>query len=302
MYQYESLASPRATKAVLETYGLAMKHHLGQNFLVSEDIIQKILAFAELTPEDVVLEVGPGIGTLSRALLSQGVHLCCLEADPELPPILEDTLAGASERVRIIQRDALKVSQADIAEALTTMQLTTMPNKLVSNLPYQIAATIVLKQLAESETLDTLVVMVQAEVASRMAASCGSKVYGAYTAKLGLYAEVDGRFEVAPHNFMPPPHVQSSVIRIRRRLHPAFASYDPVQRSELRAWCSMCIDKAFAQRRKTLVNSMSAQGIDAEVIRTALEELGHALTVRAEALSVDELVALALRLKELLDV
>lgn len=272
------LASPGATRALLEVYGLATKHSLGQNFLVSNHVIEKIMGLAELAPEDRVLEVGPGIGTLTLALLSEAGRVVSVEMDRELEPVLS-AHAAAHPTFAYLMGDALRVTPAQIAEALGGE-----PTALVSNLPYNVAATVILRYLQECPSLRRAVVMVQAEVADRICAAPGSRTYGAYTAKLALLARVTGRFEVGPGNFMPPPHVNSAVVRIDR---------EPLVAPELVAPVSAVIDAAFAQRRKTIRNSMSASGYEREALDAAFAACGISPACRAETLAPDDFVRLA---------
>lgn len=275
MYSY--LANARETRATLERFGLATKHRLGQNFLVNDDVIGKIIRLADLSSEDVVLEVGPGIGTLSVALLDAAGKVLAVEADRELEPVLGETCVP-SGRFELVMGDALKV----IPDGLTCE-----PTAFVSNLPYQVAATLILGVFQQVPSVHRAVVMVQAEVADRIAAQPGSKTYGAYTAKLGLYGKVTGRFEVGPGNFMPPPHVDSAVVRIDR---------DPVEGAP--DTTAQVIDAAFAQRRKTIRNSMAASGFAKDVLDAAFGLAGIHPTCRAETLSVGDFVALAHALEE----
>lgn len=275
MYSY--LANARETRATLERFGLATKHRLGQNFLVNDDIIGKIIRLADLSSEDVVLEVGPGIGTLSVALLDAAGKVLAVEADRELEPVLGETCVP-SGRFELVMGDALKV----IPNGLTCE-----PTAFVSNLPYQVAATLILGVFQQVPSVRRAVVMVQAEVADRIAAQPGSKTYGAYTAKLGLYGKVTGRFEVGPGNFMPPPHVDSAVVRIDR---------DPVEGAP--DTTAQVIDAAFAQRRKTIRNSMAASGFAKDALDAAFGLAGIQPTCRAETLSVGDFVALARALEE----
>lgn len=275
MYSY--LANARETRATLERFGLATKHRLGQNFLVNDDVIGKIIRLADLSSEDVVLEVGPGIGTLSVALLDAAGKVLAVEADRELEPVLGETCVPSS-RFELVMGDALKV----IPDGLTCE-----PTAFVSNLPYQVAATLILGVFQQVPSVRRAVVMVQAEVADRIAAQPGSKTYGAYTAKLGLYGKVTGRFEVGPGNFMPPPHVDSAVVRIDR---------DPVEGAP--DTTAQVIDAAFAQRRKTIRNSMAASGFAKDVLDAAFGLAGIQPTCRAETLSVGDFVALTHALEE----
>ena len=272
------LANPGATRALLEAYGLATKHSLGQNFLVNNHVIEKITDLAELGEKDRVLEVGPGIGTLTLALLAEAGRVVSVEMDRELEPVLS-AHAAAHPNFSFIMGDALRVTPEQIAEAAGGE-----PDVLVANLPYNVAATIILAYLQRMPSLRRLVVMVQAEVADRICAGPGNRTYGAYTAKLALLARVTGRFEVGPGNFMPPPHVDSAVVRIDRA---------PLVDAARAAEASAVIDAAFAQRRKTIRNSMAASGYEKGALDAAFAACGIAPTCRAETLSPADFVRLA---------
>ena len=277
------LASPGATRALLEAYGLATKHSLGQNFLVNNAVIKKIMALAELSPDGRVLEVGPGIGTLTLALLAEAGRVVSVEMDRELEPVLS-AHAAAHPNFSFIMGDALRVPAEKIAEAAGGS-----PTALVSNLPYNVAATIILAFMQDMPELRRAVVMVQAEVADRICAAPGSRTYGAYTAKLALLGRVTGRFEVGPGNFMPPPHVNSAVVRIDRA---------PLVDAARVAEVSAVIDAAFAQRRKTIRNSMSASGFSRDALDAAFAACEIAPTCRAETLAPADFVLLASALSQ----
>ena len=280
------LASPGATRALLEAYGLATKHSLGQNFLVNNHVIEKIMGLAELGEKDRVLEVGPGIGTLTLALLADAGRVVSVEMDRELEPVLS-AHAAAHPNFSFIMGDALRVTPEEIAEAAGGE-----PDVLVANLPYNVAATVILRYLQEVSSLRRLVVMVQAEVADRICADPGNRIYGAYTAKLALLARVTGRFEVGPGNFMPPPHVDSAVVRIDRAPACDPESDEPLSPERLAATAAV-IDAAFAQRRKTIRNSMSASGFAKDALDAAFAACGISPTARAETLSPADFVLLA---------
>ena len=275
------LANPGATRALLEEYGLATKHRLGQNFLIDNHVIEKIMDLAALSGAERVVEVGPGIGTLTLALLQDAARVVSIEADRELQPVLE-THALMHDNFAYIMGDALRVKPSEVAEAAGGE-----PTVLVANLPYNVAATIILQFFQTMPALKTAVVMVQKEVADRIAARPGTKVYGGYTAKLGLYAQVNGRFEVPPRCFMPAPHVDSAVVRLDR------IEADRGLSDEVAAAVAEVIDAAFAQRRKTIRNSMSSSGFDKAALDAAFSACGIAPTARAETLSVDDFVRLA---------
>ncbi len=312
------LSTPSATRAVLEAHGIGTKYTLGQNFLVNDDVLKKIIALAEVDEADRVLEVGPGIGTLTIALLKHAASVVAIERDPDLPAVLADTLHPWCEKFALIEKDALDVTEGDIVSAASTVaefggisggahqassaanaispvgcraerglseRLSTtrkpapgglasedclsesryrvavpqeelqpsLPSKLVANLPYAVAATVVLDYFESFLFLDSATIMVQKEVADRMAAAVGTKNYGAYTVKLGLHAEPAGRFPVGPGNFFPPPRVDSAVIRLNRRV-PLMADGAPAT-PEVIAAAALVADAAFANRRKTIANS-----------------------------------------------
>lgn len=274
------LANPTATRELLEEFCLATKHRLGQNFLIDNHVIERICELAELAGDERVLEVGPGVGTLTLALLQEAACVTSIEADPELEPVL-DAHAADYANFRFIMGDALKAGPEQIEQAAGGE-----PTVFVANLPYNVAATIILQFFQTMPALKRAVVMVQKEVADRIAAVPGNKTYGGYTAKLGLYAQVTGRFEVPPRCFMPAPHVDSTVVRIDR--------VDGVVPEGLdREFVARVIDAAFAQRRKTIRNSMSANGFAKDVLAAAFEACGIAPTTRAETLDVADFVRLA---------
>ena len=291
MGSLSTLASLAATREVLADHGLTAKYSLGQNFLVNDAIVQKIVALAELDGADRVLEIGPGIGTLTMALLKGAAHVTSIERDADLPAVLEETLAPWWDTFTLIQKDALDLQLSDLnAQA--------MPTKLVANLPYAVAATVVLDYFQRIDSLQSATVMVQKEVADRMAAEPGTKNYGAYTVKLRLYAQPAGRFPVSPNNFFPPPRVDSAVIRLNRR-PVTDASGAPLDANVVRAACTMA-DAAFASRRKTLSNScktyFAGRGAQGGAVAQHLPELFERASIdpkrRGETLSLAEFVQL----------
>lgn len=282
------LASPHATREMLKAFGLATKHRLGQNFLVDNHVIERIMALAALDGTERVLEVGPGIGTLTLALLQDAMRVTSIEADPELEPVLA-AHAVEHPNFRFIMGDALKVPLSAIEEAGGGA-----PTLLAANLPYNVAATIILDFFQKMPQLQRAVVMVQKEVADRIAAVPGSKAYGAYTVKLGLYAQVTGRFEVPPRCFMPAPHVDSAVVRLDRRAMGEGA--DGAGIACAREDIARVVDAAFAQRRKTIRNSMGSSGFDKVSLDNAFTVTGVAPTARAETLSLEDFTRLTAEL------
>lgn len=306
-HQTSWLANQRATKETLERFGLATKYRLGQNFLVQDHVIEKIVQLAEVQPTDVVVEVGPGLGTLTVALLDNACAVCSLEADFELEQVLAVTCKEPHpDSFALVMGDALAITPQKVAEAYSTLPTVAhdaatsapMPTKFVSNLPYQVAATLILKFFQELPSLERAVVMVQAEVADRIAAKPSTKAYGAYTAKLSLFAQVTGRFEVGPGNFMPPPRVNSAVVRLDRIQARNPLTSKLLSEEEL-LHTMRVIDAAFAQRRKTIRNSMSASGFDKDKLDQAFLATGIAPTVRAEVLTSQDFICLAAALEPL---
>lgn len=306
-HQTSWLANQRATKETLERFGLATKYRLGQNFLVQDHVIEKIVQLAEVQPTDVIVEVGPGLGTLTVALLDNARAVCSLEADSELEQVLAVTCKEPHpDSFALVMGDALAITPQKLAEAYSTLPTVAhdaatnapMPTKFVSNLPYQVAATLILKFFQELPSLERAVVMVQAEVADRIAAKPSTKAYGAYTAKLSLFAQVTGRFEVGPGNFMPPPRVNSAVVRLDRTIARNPVTSKLLSKEEL-LHTMRVIDAAFAQRRKTIRNSMSASGFDKDKLDQAFLATGIAPTVRAEVLTSQDFICLAAALEPL---
>lgn len=291
---FSPLASPSATRAVLERHGFNLKKSLGQNFLVNDAIIGKIVELAQVGEGDVVLEVGPGIGTLTHALLANARAVVSIERDPALPAVLADTLAAFGGRFALIEKDALNVRAGDVEAAVASLGAP-MPGKLVSNLPYAVAATVVLDFIQQFESLGSMTIMVQREVAERMMAKPGTKNYGAYTVKLALYATPVGSFAVSPGNFMPPPHVESTVLRLDRREAPAAPAV-------VEAGCTMA-DAAFFARRKTIANSCKQyfSGKDPRIVEelpAILDSADVEPKTRGEALMPETYLALGAALAE----
>lgn len=302
MGKLSPLASVSETRAVLSAHGLSTKYSLGQNFLINDAILQKIIALAEVAPDDYVLEVGPGIGTLTIALLKHAGRVVSVERDTDLPAVLAETLSPWVDSFALVQKDALDLEVSDVLSNAVA------PNKLVANLPYAVAATIVLDYFEHFTFLESATIMVQKEVADRMAATPGSKNYGAYTVKLRLFAEPAGRFPVGPGNFFPPPRVESAVLRLNRR--PLFDDEgEPLSAETLKATCTMA-DAAFASRRKTLSNScktyFASRGATdapmAEALLQLFERAGIDPQRRGETLTLSEFIHLGKALQAIQNV
>jgi 16S rRNA (adenine1518-N6/adenine1519-N6)-dimethyltransferase len=283
------LATPKATRAVLAAHGLWTKKRLGQHFLVDDNVVARILALAALNGSETVLEVGPGIGTLTVALCNSARAVVAVERDRDLLAVLADTTKECAA-IEILHGDAANIDPDLLADALGP------PDAMVANLPYSVAATVVLRFFELLPSLRFSVVMVQAEVADRMGALPRTKDYGSYSVKLQLLTEPTGRFAVARSCFLPPPRVDSAVIRLDRRQ----SSLEPQTISD----AFRAADAAFAQRRKTLRNSLKVMpGATAPEIDGALSAAGIDGSLRAEAVEPDGYVHLgrALRAAGVLD-
>lgn len=279
---HSPLASPGATLGVLKAHGLYTKKWLGQHFLVDDNVIGRILELAALKGDETVVEVGPGIGTLTVPLCEKAGALVAVERDDDLLPVLTDTTAGCGQFV-VVHTDAVDVTPDQLAEPFGP------PVALVANLPYAVAATVVLRFFEMLPSLRSATVMVQAEVADRMTAIPGTKDYGSYTVKLRLRAQPAGRFSVGRTCFLPPPRVDSAVLRLERIESP---HNDALIRQAARV-----ADAAFAQRRKTVRNSLrSALGLSSEAVDTALAQAEVDGSVRAETLGAEVFVRLAIAL------
>jgi 16S rRNA (adenine1518-N6/adenine1519-N6)-dimethyltransferase len=248
------------------------KRALGQHFLVDENILGVIERMSSLDTSDVVVEVGPGLGVLTRRLADRTAHVHTIELDRSLEPHLHDALAGHTN-VAFIWDDALDIAIAELRPE---------PNKLVANLPYNIATPLVVETLEHARSLELWCVMVQREVAERFFAEPRTKAYGAVSVLVQLTARKTGFHPVAPTVFRPPPRVQSALVAFERQPTAAIADVRAV------------VEAAFAHRRKTAANAIALSGLASRVrVEEALASLGHAANARAEELEPTEFVALA---------
>jgi 16S rRNA (adenine1518-N6/adenine1519-N6)-dimethyltransferase len=277
---HSPLASPRATIDRLTEWGISTRKSLGQHFLVDDGVVGRILRLADPQAAEAVLEIGPGIGTLTEALLGVGLVVIAIEKDDALLPALADIEARYPARFTLIHADALDLLGTD-APAAHMMQA--LPSALVANLPYAVAATIVLDCFQRLPSIQSATVMVQREVAERMAARPGSKAYGAYTVKLRLLAQTGASFAVSRTSFLPPPRVDSTVIRLDRQ------SEQPT--TEQREAICTVVEAAFAERRKTIRNSMrsyfASHGLDPMQVDTLLAAVNIPPATRGETLPVE---------------
>ncbi len=278
------LGNPQNTIAVLQKYNFNFQKKFGQNFLIDTHVLDKIIEKANITKEDFVLEIGPGIGTMTQYLCEEAGEVAAVEIDSNLIPILKDTLSEYSN-IEIVHGDILKV---DIG-ALAREKNQGKPIKVVANLPYYITTPIIMGLFESHVPIDSITVMVQKEVAERMQASPGTKDYGALTLAVGYYAKPEIVANVPPNCFMPRPKVGSSVIRLKRHEHPIVQVEDEKLMFDL-------IRASFNQRRKTLVNGLNnAPGIflGKEKIQECLKELSVSETIRGEALTLEQFARLS---------
>ncbi len=276
------LSSHSATMDLVKKHGFKFTKSLGQNFLIDDNIVDKIVAGAGIGPGDKIIEVGPGIGTLTREMASRAQNLMAVEIDKNLIPILEDTL-GDYDNVKIVNEDIIK---ADI-RGLIDENLGGGPVKLVANLPYYITTPIIMRFLEENINVTDIVVMVQKEVAERMNAQPGGKDFGALSVAVQYYCDTEIVAKVPRHLFVPQPNVDSIVIALRVRPERKYKVDDEDLYFKV-------VKAAFGQRRKTLLNSISSMGnLSKDQVKEALEEAGIDPKRRGETLSLDEFAILS---------
>ena len=279
-----TLGSPQNTIAVLQKYNFVFQKKFGQNFLIDTHVLDKIIRSAEITKDDFVLEIGPGIGTMTQYLACAAGKVVAVEIDCALIPILADTLDGY-DNVTVINEDVLKVDISKLAEE----QNGGRPIKVVANLPYYITTPIIMGLFEKNVPIKSITVMVQKEVADRMQVGPGTKDYGALSLAVQYYAKPYIVANVPPNCFMPRPKVGSAVIRLERYEEP------PVQVKDEKLMFRI-IRASFNQRRKTLANGLkNSPELDftKEEIEAAIETLGKGASVRGEALTLEEFARLS---------
>ena len=284
-----TLGNPQNTIEVLQKYNFNFQKKFGQNFLIDEHVLDKIIRAAEITKDDYVLEIGPGIGTMTQYLACAAREVTAVEIDRALIPILEDTLKEY-DNVSIINEDILKVDIAALAKEKNGGR----PIKVVANLPYYITTPIIMGLFESHVPLESITVLVQKEVADRMQVGPGTKDYGALSLAVQYYAEPYIVANVPPNCFMPRPAVGSAVIRLTRHQKPPVEVMDEKLMFRL-------IRASFNQRRKTLANGLKNSGelnLSKEVITAAIEKLGKGSSVRGEALDLEEFARLTNIIKE----
>ena len=279
-----NLGIPQNTIAVLQKYNFNFQKKFGQNFLIDTRVLDKIIDSAEITKDDCVLEIGPGIGTMTQYLAERAGAVVAVEIDKALIPILEDTLS-AYDNVTVINDDILKVDVNKIVEEKNQGR----PIKVVANLPYYITTPIIMGLFENHVPLQSITIMVQKEVADRMQVGPGTKDYGALSLAVQYYAKPEIVANVPPNCFIPRPNVGSAVIRLTRYEKPPVFVEDEKKMFAL-------IRASFNQRRKTLVNGLTNAAdlhISKEQVTQALETLGWSATIRGEALTLEQFAQLS---------
>lgn len=279
------LGNPQETIAVLNRYKFAFQKKFGQNFLIDTHVLERIIDEAGITPDDFVLEIGPGIGTMTQYFACAAREVVAVEIDKVLIPILEGDTLKAFDNVTVINEDILKVDINKLVEEKNGGR----PIKVVANLPYYITTPIIMGLFESHVPIESITIMVQKEVADRMKTGPGSKEYGALSLAVQYYANPEIVANVPPNCFMPRPNVGSAVIRLTRHETPVVDVKDEKLMFRI-------IRASFNQRRKTLVNGLKNSGeinFSKEQIEAAITTIGKPLTIRGEALTLAEFAALS---------
>ena len=279
-----NLGIPQNTIEILKKYNFNFQKKFGQNFLIDTSVLERIIAAAHITKEDCVLEIGPGIGTMTQYLAEQAGKVITVEIDKALMPVLEETLAPY-ENVKVINADFLKLDVRELAQELGGGK----PIKVVANLPYYVTTPIIMSLFESGAPLESITIMVQKEVAERMQVGPGTKDYGALSLAVQYYAKPEIVANVPPNCFMPRPSVGSAVIRLTRHQVPPVNVKDESHMFSL-------IRASFNQRRKTLANGLSNAphlGLSRARVEEALDKMGMSLTIRGEALTLEQFAELS---------
>lgn len=279
----KKLYSPSTIKDIMNRYGFKFSKKLGQNFLIDGNIISNICDNSEVSENDEIIEIGPGIGVLSYELCKRAKKVVAIELDKTLIPVLNENLEEF-DNFKLIQGDVLKID----LESLIAEEFEGKSIKIVANLPYYITTPIIMKLLEEKLAIDKIVVMVQKEVADRFASKPGSKSYGAITIAVNYYADVRTVVNVPSTVFMPRPNVDSAVIMLDILKKPRVEVADEQLMFKL-------IKSSFGQRRKTILNALSSMdmGLEKEEIKEVLESSGFDPRIRGEKLSIEDYAKLS---------
>lgn len=281
------LGSPTATREIINKYSFAFQKKFGQNFLIDSNILENIVSAAKITKDDFVLEIGPGIGTMTQYLCEAAGQVVAVEIDKMLIPILKDTLSEY-DNVEVINQDVLKVDIKTLAEEKNAGK----PIKVVANLPYYITTPIIMRLFESDVPIESITIMVQKEVADRMQTGPGSKDYGALSLAVQYYAKAKVMLNVSAACFMPRPNVDSAVIKLTRHKEPTVEVKDEKLMFKI-------IRASFNQRRKTLVNGLKNSpelSFSKEDILEVIEAIGKPETIRGEALTLQEFAELSNKL------
>ena len=280
------LYSPKTINEIKDLFGFRFSKSLGQNFLTDQNIIDKIVDGSDIDEDDLVIEIGPGIGVITAACAQRAEKVVAIEIDKNLLPVLQYTL-GEYGNVEVVNNDVLKTDINGIIEEKGFKSA-----KIIGNLPYYITTPIIMHLLENHVNAESITVMMQKEVADRIKSAPGKKTYGAISVAVQYYCTVETVTDVSKEVFMPKPKVDSTVLRLDLRKEP------PVQLKDRDVFFG-CIKKGFGQRRKTLLNSMTGfRGMDKDAIRECLEESGIEPSRRAETLSIEEFAELANKICE----
>lgn len=283
------LGSPTATREIINKYSFAFQKKFGQNFLIDSNILENIVNAAEITKDDFVLEIGPGIGTMTQYLCEAAGQVVAVEIDKMLIPILKDTLSEY-DNVEVINQDVLKVDIKSLVEEKNAGK----PIKVVANLPYYITTPIIMGLFESGVPIESITIMVQKEVADRMQTGPGSKDYGALSLAVQYYAQARVMLTVSAQCFMPRPNVDSAVIKLTRHKETTVDVKDEKLMFKI-------IRASFNQRRKTLVNGLKNSpelSFSKEEIVEAIAAIGKPETIRGEALTLEEFAELSNKLKK----
>lgn len=283
MHSY--ISSPGKTVQILSRYGIRLKKSLGQNFLIDTNSAKKIISYAGVNADDVILEVGSGIGSLTEILLPKVKRVVCVEIDNLLIEAFKDIFSeNLGEKIQLIQADALKLNYTDIAGKYKI-------NKVVSNLPYNIAAPLILKILIEAEDIKKLFITIQKDIAERLLASAGDKNYSSYTVKSNFLADFNFCFQISRNCFLPKPFVGSAVVEVSRKDNRVLMD-ENFKIGDFFDFVNSC----FLHRRKKLINSLSQSNTrycyKLELIIKLLSEIGKNRDVRAEELYLKDYISL----------
>lgn len=277
------LGNPARTAEVLNKFGISAQKRYGQNFLIDSNILEKIVKSAEITKDDTVLEIGPGIGTLTQHIANAAGKVICVEIDTKMIPVLEYTLSEF-DNVTVINQDILKANIKGILAEHGAQSA-----KVVANLPYYITTPIIMELLEKDIPIESITVMIQKEVAERMQVGPGSKDYGALSLAVAFYSNAEVKMTVSPNCFIPRPNVDSAVIRLDKLKEPRVSVNNKSEMFRI-------IKGAFEQRRKTLTNALShssAYKTDKKKIEDALIQMGKNVNIRGEELTLEEFAVLS---------